>query len=155
MKEFEYFPRARARCSLGAARELPSQLPDSTTVLRFRRSRFIKTIRPRTRTNLLSSSRSPRSEAPRESTNCCRFLHFHHRLPSAASRIIISRHGTRDSRRTKLLLVTIAAAKKEVYIVARPSKRHVERKFPLNRYGHFFSRLRTVNITIYIYIYSP
>lgn len=115
MKEFEYFPRAPPP----PAHELPSQLPDSTTVLRSAAALLKQFARshPPTPPPRQSSPSLP-TAASRESMSCCDFvssafpcrpLCLHHRLPRGA--LDYYRDGTRDSRRTKLLLVTMAVIK--------------------------------------------
>lgn len=122
MKEFEYFPRA----------PFPRRARASKSITGFNRrptfrGRFIKTIRPipsppRRPAALFvhppAHPPAPAPAAPRARTDCRDFvssalppplLRFHHRLPRGASDYY--RDGTRDSRRTKLLLVTIVLVK--------------------------------------------
>lgn len=118
-----------ARRSLGA-RELPSQLPDSTTVLRSAAAllkqfaRFHPPTPPFPWLSLLLhlllflQQLPPQPERVRADRQPrLRFLRlpvpapgpFHHRLPRGVSDYY--HDGTRDSRRTKLLLVTMVLVK--------------------------------------------
>lgn len=98
------------------AHELPSQLPDSTTVLRSAAALLKQFARshpptPPSRSSPAAASRARVRTAATWSPppSLAVPFRFHHRLPRDASDYY--RDGTRGSRRTKLLLVTMAVVK--------------------------------------------